>query len=206
MKVSIDLHDFSILNNGLDNLLHIKEHFPDFKISMFTIPFDYPYEKSIQRIFRDMELERIKQNLDWIQIIPHGVMHFDNEFLMCDKFTMKTIIKEYDNLFQKDGLPFEKGFCAPFWLWNKDVIEALDEAGWWGAIDRNQPQMLSTKRFYKYSHSIDEPFWESKDEILKLHGHMTLPSANNLNDCVTNILKLPQDVEWHFVTDFIESI
>lgn len=206
-KVSLDLHDFSIHNNHLDQLLEIKSHIPNFKVSMFTIPYDYPLETHpVMRINRQAQLDRIKENLSWIQLIPHGVMHIDNEFANCDKHTMRMVIDGIGDIFDKDNLPYEKGFCAPFWLWNEDVVSVLDDNGWWGAVDRNQSNMVCPKRFYKYSHSLEEPFWTTTDDILKLHGHMDKPSKNNLDDCFMNILKLDDNVEWHFVTDFIETL
>lgn len=205
MKVSLDLHDFSILNNHLDTLLEIKSHYPDFKVSMFAIPFDAPREISTQgRLMRSRELARVKENLDWIQIIPHGLTHMPREFEKCDRQTMRMTLLAIDEAFSKDDLPYEQGFLAPYWLWNQDVVDALDDAGWWGGVDRNQPKMACPERFYQYSHSIHEPFWKSTEPVLKLHGHMDPPSSNALEQCVTNILKLPHDVEWHFVTDFIE--
>jgi hypothetical protein len=81
----------------------------------------------------------------------------------------------------------------------------LDEEGWWGAVDRNQPQMPTPKRFYRYNWSIDEPFWESKDPILKLHGHMTPPSANSMENCIINLMKLPSDVEWCYADELVEE-
>ena len=58
-KVSLDLHDFSILNNRMDLLFQLKEFFPNFKVSMFTIPWDYRQEKnSSQRVYRDEALKK----------------------------------------------------------------------------------------------------------------------------------------------------
>ncbi len=205
MNVSIDLHDFSVLRNRMDILLQIKEHFPEFKVSLFTIPYDYEFEMSQQKLYREKALQTIHENLDWLQIIPHGLLHIPNEFEKCDRWTMKMALESIDEMFTKDGLPYEKGFCAPYWLWNKDVTDVLDENGWWGAVDRNQPDMVKPKRFYKYSHSLDEPFYEAKTDTLKLHGHMGLPSSNGIDQWYTKILKLPTDTKWHFVTDFIEE-
>lgn len=203
--VALSLDDFSVLNNKLDILQQIKEHFPTFKISLFTIPFDYNYEKSIMRVLRDSELKKIHQNISWLQIIPHGVTHMDREFENCDKHSMDMILEHIHELFERDNLPFEKGFKAPYWLWNQEVVDSLNDHGWWGAVDRNQSNMIKTKRYYQYTHSLEEPFWESTDEILLLHGHMDLPSVNNLGDTWTNILKLPEDTVWHFVTDYIKE-
>jgi predicted deacetylase len=201
---SLDLHDASILNTKLTQLKQLREFYPNFKVSLFFIPFDYNLEKSPQRIYRDRNLKELKENLDWIQLIPHGLAHLPYEFEKCDRHTMKMAIASVDTVFKEYGLPYEKGFCAPYWLWNQDVVDILDENGWWGAVDRNQPGMLRTKRFYQYSHSIDEPFWKSTNEVLKLHGHTDLPSSNNLDDCLPNLIKLPADTQWKYVTDFIE--
>src|SRR6266576_3392562 len=75
MKVSLDLHDFSIENNRLDLLLKLKEHFADFKVSLFTIPIDIKMRG--QR--KDRDLERIHACLPWMQIIPHGLRHNGTE-------------------------------------------------------------------------------------------------------------------------------
>lgn len=202
--VVLSLDDFSVLRSRMDLLTTIKEHYPNFKVSMFTIPYDYEYETTTLRLVRSEALEKIKKNLDWIQIIPHGVMHIPEEFAHCDRETMKMAMASIDEAFEKDDLPYEKGFKAPFWLWNQDVVDVLDEYGWFGAQDRNQPENIRTKKKYEYDYSIDEPFWQSDKETVKLHGHMTLPSANNLEDCLLNLFKLPPDVEWKYVTEFIQ--
>ena len=206
MKVALSLDDFSVLNNRLDLLLKIKEHYPNFKVSLFTIPFDVQYEVSTQaRIYREAALAKIKENLDWMQIIPHGLTHMTDEFKRCDyKLFKDKVIPSIKEAFDKDGLPFEKGFKAPYWLWNKDVVRALDDEGWWGAVDRNQPDMLKTKKFYEYSHSLDEPYYKSNLDTLKLHGHIG-SLDNDLEKCFLNIFKLPSDVIWIYVTDYIET-
>lgn len=205
MKVALDLDDFSILRNRMDLLTKIREHYPTFKVSLFTIPYDIEYESSMQRMYREDAKKLIHENLDWLQIIPHGLTHIPREFEKCDRWTMKMAMQGIEEAFEKDGLPYEKGFKAPYWLWNQEVIDVLDEAGWWGAIDRNQPGMLKTKRTYTYSYSIDEPFWLAEEDTLKLHGHMTRPSTNNIEDCLLNLLKLPADTEWVYVTDLLDQ-
>lgn len=203
-RVCLSLDDFSVLNNRLDLLLKIKEHYPNFKVSLFTVPFDVSREVNPQaRLHREGALKMIKENLDWMQIIPHGLTHMTNEMKKCDYELFKKVMLSIKEAFDKDGLPFVKGFKAPYWLWNKDVIRALDEEGWWGAIDRNQPNMLRTKRFYQYSHLLQELYHKSNSEVLKLHGHLDGVSENDLEKNFTKIFKLPVETEWHYVTDFI---
>jgi hypothetical protein len=204
MKIVLDFDDFSVLRHKMDLLIPLKEAYPGLRVSMFTIPYDYEYEMTDLRLQRDKALKMVRENLDWIQIIPHGLTHQPGEFLNCDKETMYLTLKAIDEFFKKDGLPYVNGFKAPYWQWNQDVVDVLDEMGWWGAIDPNQ-EMLKTKKYYQYSHSIDTPFWQSDEKLLKLHGHMTLPSSNNLEDCMLNLMKMPRNAKFYYATDFLEE-
>ena len=201
MKISLDLHDFSVLNNRMELLFRLRDHFPGFKVSLFTVPNDIKSDWGFSTI-RDKPLKVIKDNLDWMQLIPHGLNHAGSEMRNCDNNTFRlNVIPKIKQAFDRDGLPFVEGFCPPHWKWSQGVVKALNEAGWWGAIDRNKPNMFATKRFYRYSHNIDELL---EGELLKLHGHV-YGTKNDLGECFGNLLTLPTDAEWHFITNFIEE-
>ena len=204
MKVCLDLHDFSVVNSRLDLLLKLKDHFPTFKVSLFTVPVDRADTWGIYTI-RGEILNKIKENLDWIQIIPHGYDHKRSEVRDCGYDQFRLLLKYIEESFEKDGLPFEKGFCAPHWRWNEDVVRVLDEDGWWGAVDPRQPNMPTTKIFYRYSYTIDNiPLITLNYRRLKLHGHI-YGTKNDLGRCMDNLLKFPSDTEWCFVTEFLEE-
>lgn len=204
-KVVLNLDDFSPVNNHLDLLLRLKEYYPNFKVSMFTVPIDIKTDWGAY-CNRDKYLKKIKENLDWIQIIPHGLTHYSSrEMKDCSAEEFKNeIIPRITQAFAEDGLPFVKGFKAPHWKWSDGVVDALDDEGWFGAILR-EPGMLETQKFYQYNHLINEPFWESDLEVLKLHGHI-YGTKNDFEDCFDNLLKLPLDTQWYYVTDFIEEL
>lgn len=204
MKVCLDLHDFSVVNNRLDLLLKLKEHFPSLKVSLFTVPYDHLEDWGPSLLCEDF-LEQIKDHLNWLQFVPHGIYHqHKSEIAVCDELTFKDeILPLIQEGFTRKGLPYVKGFCAPHYYWNDKVVKVLDEAGWWGAIPRDK--IISTpKRFYKFTHLLNEPFWQSTLPVLKLHGHV-YGTKSDLGKCFDNLLKLPTDTEWHFVTDFIEE-
>ena len=211
-KVVLDFDDSTIFQINWDKLDRLKERYPQLKVSFFHIPFDFNAEKSLQKTMRDMAVKRLKSNLDWIQLIPHGVAHLPREFEKANKETCEMALKAID-AFMKDGpsgdtgdnLPYEKGFKAPQWLYNQDLVDVLDKEGWWMGVDRNQPKAPRTKVYYEYNLSIDEKFWESKEPVWKLHGHMGLPSANNIDDCFLNLLKIPLDAEFFYVTDYLTN-
>jgi predicted deacetylase len=182
MKVCLDLHDFSYAKHRLELLMELKKRYSDFKVSLFTVPRETRYGQITNK---NQILKKIKSNLDWIQLVPHGLHHQGSEMRHCDYDTFKNkIMPAIKSAFDEDGLPFARGFCAPHWRWTKGVVRALGKAGWWGAVDQRQPKMLSSKKFYRYSHCLDKPFWDDfKLKLLKLHGH-TFSSSNDLVRCI----------------------
>lgn len=199
VKVSLDLHDFSVANNRLDLLWKFKGYFPNFKVSLFTVPFDIKNEKGQKD--RKETLRKIHDCLGWIQIIPHGLTHNSSEARHWDyDHFINTVVPSIKVNFERDELPFVEGFCAPHWDWNKDVVRALDDLGWWGAITPKR-KMLSTKKFYQYTDTIDNIVMK---DVIKLHGHLNGTSFDDLEKNFLNVYNLPKDVEWHFITDFIE--
>lgn len=206
-QIVLEFDDFSILNNRLDLLLKLKESYPNLKVSMFTIPCDIPYEQDVSaRIMRDKTLAELKKHLDWIELIPHGLVHLPNEFEKAEYETMNLAMKAIDETFKKDGLPYVKGFKAPFWKWNKEVVRALDDEGWWGAVDRDSKDQPITKRFYVYNYGIDEPYFLAKNiDLIKLHGHIT-PYKNNIDKCFVNLFRMPNNVQFLFASECVEEL
>lgn len=206
MIVAIDLHDFSILRSRIDLLTQLKEYHPNLKLSLFTIPFDYEYELSQIKVQKGICNDWIQKNLDWLEFIPHGITHVDQEFKNMSELGMDKYIESIEEEFKKQGLPCVKGFCAPNWVWNEGVVKSLDKNGWWGAVDRNQPQLLRPNKYYRYNLSTDETFWKHPGPLWKLHGHMTLPSRNDLESCFMNLIKyLPQNAEYKFASELVET-
>jgi predicted deacetylase len=201
MVACLDLHDFSVVNNRMLWLLSLKSYFDNFKVSLFTVPFDEKQDWGPYTIRKDY-LAEIKKNLDWIQLIPHGFKHNGTEVKNWTYIETMDKLKDIEAVFRIDDLPFEKGFCAPHWRWNEDVVRALNDSGWWGAVDRRQPKMVKTNKYYKYSHCLDEK-WSDGD--LKLHGHI-YGTLNDLGKNFDKLLTLPKDTDWRFVTDFLEEL
>lgn len=204
MTYSLDLHDATISNNGIELLKQVKEHYPNFKVSLFFIPVDKVTETVAQaRIMKDQNIKLIKDNLDWIELLPHGLIHIPREFEHCDRQTMKMVLQSIDEAFKSYDLPYKKVFCSPYWLWNQEVVDVLDEYGWAGASDRNQPKMIRTKKNYTYDYSISEAFHKADDEIIKLHGHIDGESDNDLEKCFLNLFKCNRKADWKFVSELL---
>jgi hypothetical protein len=202
MKINLSLHDFSVLNNRLDQLEELRSHFPGFRVSLFTIPNDIKNKVGD----RKAALKRIKGCLDWIEIVPHGIKHNGAEISRMTYWEFRDgVMGDIRKYFERDGLPYVNGFCAPHWAWNTEVVRALDDEGWWGAISPQRPSMAKTKRIYRHTHSIDGKLDRCKGEAVKLYGHLDGLSLNDLDVCFDNLLELPRDLEWHFASEFVEE-
>jgi hypothetical protein len=202
MRVALSLDDFSGVNCRFEVLFALKDYFKDFKVSLFTVPIDEKKDWG-SSVIREDNLEIIRNNLDWMQIIPHGLIHDGSEMKNIDYYTFREkILPRIRSMFERDKLPYVKGFKAPHWHWTEGIIRALDEEGWWGAIPRDKV-IPCPKIYYQYNYSLDEPFWDSQED-LKLHGHI-YGTKNDVGKCFNNLLKLPKDTEWHFVTDFLSK-
>lgn len=202
MRVALDIDDFTIVSPRLQVWLRLKEHFPDFKVSMFTIPslrkVDYgPW------LIREETAKEIRKHLDWIQIIPHGWAHESSrEFRDYDQATFKhDYVPKMADAFAQAGLPWVKGFKAPHWQWSQGVVNALNELGWWGAVLR-EDKMIVPDRYYRYNYLLNEPF-PLDAQLLKLHGHV-YGTKNDIGTCMDNLLRLPRDTQFDFITDHLQ--
>ena len=202
-RAALDFDDFSLENNQFLYLEQLKSMFPALKVSMFMIPWDYQLHPQMQDFQREQMIQKIKQNLDWIELIPHGLTHKPREFEAVNYKDYDVIFAAIDEVFTRYGLPYVKGFKAPYWLYNEGLVEYLNKKGWWLAVDRNQPKAPRTKKFYEYTHSIHEPFWLSKSPLIKLHGHISAPSANDLPSNMINLLKMNPKAEFKFVSELV---
>ena len=113
MKVALCLDGFSAVNNRLMWLFKLKEHFPNFKVSLFTVPNDVKADWG-KYLEREEYLKVIRENLDWLQIIPHGYTHIGEEVRNADyRYFKEVTMTNIKEAFDRDELPFEKGFKAP---------------------------------------------------------------------------------------------
>lgn len=202
--VSLDFHDFSIENNNFFYLMQIKEMYPDIKISMFYIPADVEYYQRLMDLQKETAKTWIRDAVKdgWIELIPHGISHIFGEFRTASYDDMKLALAGYEEHFKELGVPYIKGFCAPNWLMSEQAIKCLDDNGWWYATDRNQSDMLKAKRNYTYNWSTDESFPDLP--VVMGHGHISPPSKNNLPDSMRQILKIPHDATWKFVSEMMK--
>ena len=154
----------------------------------------------MEKLYRWGELMR--EELDWVEIALHGFAHLRGEWTIHDKKKIEIQIRATENIFNKIGIPFQRIFKAPFWEWSKETEEVLKDRGYVLAIDRNSPKTHTDIPTYVWSWSIDTPLPEY--HTIKGHGHMH-GTSNGVNVCYNKLLKLPQDANYKFISEYLED-
>lgn len=163
---TVDADDFCESNTGINELMFIKSHVPDFKITLFTVP----------GLCSKEFLEEIKK-LDWIDMVPHGWLHPTP--VECLSWTYEESIAYLDRI---ESLGLTKGFKAPGWQISDGMYRALVERGYWVA-DKDYNNERRPKELQAYL----------LDDRNKLHfhiGHMGGHNDNAIADFMDDIIKL----------------
>jgi len=209
-KFYLEVHDFGYLLPGLDDILRLKEIYPNFKITCFTIPFPQEFfdkdNKKHFKVDKYKEWAQIINSYDWLEVAVHGFSHSPYEMdVPYDKAIMT--IDAFENLFKEVGLKYKKIFVAPYWQYSYDAFVALRDRGYVIGMDRNYPRPVpqGVKTFI-YNWSYEEPVLSARQKIVG-HGHTTPRGVRNgLSQCYLNILnKIPNDAPFGFISEYVKE-
>ncbi|MCK9370676.1 DUF2334 domain-containing protein [Candidatus Dojkabacteria bacterium] len=202
MRLILDLDDFSPVRSGLECLQTIKEHFPKFKVTLFTPAANQLLITGKFTKDKYKEWTKIIRSFDWIEICPHGFGHLQKE-MDTTKDEATKIIENCEKVFKDIDLPYKKIWKSPFWQTSKDAYEVLRDKGYTVATDPNQPDpKIEGLKQYQYDWSIEKPI--PKQELIKAHGHVDTMD-NSIERCYTNILDLPTDTEFLFISEYLNE-
>lgn len=205
----LDIDDFGLLLPGIDDLLRIKQHYNDFKITCFTVPLPKEFFMEANRKHFNKEKYQkwaeIINSYDWIEIAMHGFSHTLGEF-DCKYQKAMTMLTAAENLWNEVGLKYKKIFRAPYWQYSYDSLNALKDKGYVVATDRNNPIAVPEGlKTYTYNWSMEEKRPQGID-IIKGHGHAysTGGSRNGIDICYPNIIKqIPAGAKFKTISEIL---
>jgi len=201
----LEFDDLEIGKAGLDEVFRLKQHYPKMKVTFFMIPLA---EKVLSGEISPADYKKWAKQLktDWIEICPHGLTHQDREMLvrtnqagnkqLLDYDTAKLYIQAAEHTFEELELPYKKIWKSPYWETSPDAYKAIFDMGYKIACDPNQDHPDDA---YLYNWSIDRK--PPKAPLVKGHGHLYGSIGNNIAKCYKNLIKIPTDVEWKFVSE-----
>ena len=178
--VVFDVDDFCDQYNCLDELKQLKERYPDFKCSLFTIP------AKTSKVL----LEEAK-SLGFIELCPHGITHEPNEEMK--KVTGAQLADSFNKL---DYKLYERGFRPPGWFLHSGVIEACNAHKFWLAMHMRDISTYSSKCMYGY--------YGCGDRFQYWHAHSHNVCGNWLKQDLPNLLvKWPTNQSFSYVSDAV---
>lgn len=201
----LEADDLGFLLPGLDTLQKLKEIYPNFKFTAFTIPMpEILLSKENIKHFSEKAYKQwaeIINSWDWLEIAIHGLFHTKVEFTEDYKYTMKQL-DAIENTFKRIGLKYKKIFKAPYWQYSWWSLEALRDRGYTICLDRNHPlEVPDGCKTYYYNWSFEEEL--PNEDIIKGHGHMYPGKVtNDLDSCFANISRhIPKDANFKFISE-----
>ena len=192
-KLVVDLDDFYDETDALDKLVAIKEKYPNFKITLFTIPGKI-----------SLPLLKKAKKLGFIQMAVHGYDHHDNY-----EFSKPTEEEAMKLLFKRGNLSYYvKGFKAPGWQISVGAMKALSRMNFWVAVqypdDRMnghpdgpyQPAVIDGLPYY--SHNMPP------EGYIGIHGHIWDCCGNGIDVIIKEIEKYPTDIEFEYIDNLFK--
>lgn len=197
--IVLDTDDFSPLNHRFDMLDKLKDRYPDFKITMFTVPWEIrlsPDDKGtpITDSKYDGWFYAVKAWIDkgWMEIAIHGLTHAPREFekLTYDEAQKRILVAQ--KMFQNRGIPYCPLFKAPQWLISEEAKLAVRDMG-----------MFLVEDGY-YNWNLKDPMPKNRTRLIA-HGHVqNEPSTRNgLEESFIRLCKIPSNAKWKFLSEVL---
>lgn len=200
MKVAIEYDDFSPTNSNFGLLEMFKEHYPNFKVTLFTVPWEIRFGRNIQES-TPITLEKFKpfvdavNSCDWIEIALHGLTHAPLEFAeLSYEAALKRIVigmKMFENVGIKN---FAKVFKAPQWEISPEAERAAKDMGF----------VVLHDGYYNWNLANDKPNGDAVEPYI-MHGHVQDDCENGMHETQHRILKLPIDSEFMFLSEVFNA-
>ena len=205
----LDADDLEFGKGGFEDVLKLKEHYPKMKFTFFMTPIPNILLAN-QSSVADYKkwTDYLKQ--DWIEICPHGLTHQGQEFFyrldqngnpkLLDYETAKLYIQAAEKTFNELGLPFQKIWKSPHWATSPEAYDAIKDMGYKIACNPFEPHPEDAYLYnWSYDHSI------SYRPVVKGHGHLNGNSPNVIRKCIKNLLQIPEDATFKFVSEAIKE-
>lgn len=166
--LSLDLDDFAEDNHRLDLLEKLKEIFPEFKITLFTVP-----SKTSESWLKELS------KFGFLEFALHG---YEHSYLECQNWSKEEAKEKISNSFSD---LYVKGFKAPYWAASDGLYKALKEMNFWVA-DQDISLAPDYLPHYRYNWLIDQPMPLLPE--IRGHGHVQNVCGNGLEESFSNLV------------------
>lgn len=201
MKICLEFDDFSPRNTSFGVLEDIKDHYPNFKVTMFTVPWEIRFgqQTPITEEPYTPWVNAVNKAADWLEIALHGLSHIPMEYaeLGLEEAHKRTVIGE--KLFINRKIKLAKIFKAPHWAISKEAITAVNDLGYDVVHDH----------YYNWNLADECPFTKEQIKndpgIIIAHGHVQNVCGNGLEEVAHRIMQLPPETEFIFLSEALKD-
>jgi len=183
-------------------LQSFKEHYEDYKVTLFTVPLELRFGKIVKST--DVEYKNwakvAKKAYDqgWCRFALHGFNHIEKEFEHLDYEQAQKRIAFGKEIFENVGIPLEPLFIAPNWLISEEAEKAVTDAGFKVLHDRYYQWNLKDRIPRETEHG---------DKIIIAHGHIQDGDGcnNGLAETRHTVMQLPSDTRFYFLHEALDE-
>lgn len=198
IRISCDFDDFSPLNHRFDLLDNLRERYPDFKVTLFTVPWEIRFSPDTKGTPITDErysswCQAVRQAVEdgWMQVAIHGLTHAPEEFedLTYDEAKKRVIVAQ--KMFANAKIPIIPYFKAPQWLLSRQAKKGIEELGITVVEDN----------YYNWNLKDQIP----KKDLLIAHGHVQdeMSTLNGMEQSFMRLCKVPSNAEWVFLKNVL---
>lgn len=176
--VVFDVDDFCDKWNCMPSLFRLKQQYPNFKCSLFTI---------VDRIDKTLLADLAKSYGNWLEFCVHGFIHEPNDELLY--YSYEDLVSKLSAI---DYGIYKKVLRPPGWHINETVVQTCNQVGLGVAIHKKDIALMN---LIKHGSYIVESYnnW---------HGHTHDVCGNWIDQKLPELLtKWPTDQEFQFVSD-----
>tara|TARA_R110000868_G_C10972640_1_gene770677 strand:- start:14494 stop:15111 length:618 start_codon:yes stop_codon:yes gene_type:complete len=183
-----------------DILENFREHYPDFKVTLFTIPLDLRHGKIVKSTDEEYKswakIAKKAYDQGWCRFALHGFNHIEREFEHLTYDEAKKRIEFGKAVFESVGIPIDPIFKAPNWFISSEAERAVKDAG----------LKLVKDRYYQWNlkDRLPRPV-EFGDKVIIAHGHIQDGDGcfNGLSETKHRVMELPSDTKFIHLIDAI---
>jgi len=193
MNIATEADDFSPRNSNFGLLEELKDHYPEFKITLFTTPMEIRWGEvtPITEPKYEAWCNAVKASKDWMEIAIHGLTHLPMEFAELSYEAARKRIVVAEKMFQNRGIKYAKIFKAPHWEISSEAERAAKDLGFTVVKDH----------FYNWNLADDMP----DEENIIAHGHVQMTMGNGLEEVMPKLLSLPTDTNFMFLSKYLKK-
>jgi hypothetical protein len=199
--ITLEADDFGPLNHRLDVIRKLRDRYKDFKITMFTIPWDIRFNTEmggtpISKPEYSEWVNIVRHGVEdgWLEIAVHGLTHAPREFEGMEARLAVAKVKFAEKFFEDTKIPFVKIFKAPQWLISDEAKNAIETMGY----------LVVEDGYYNWNYKDDFPV--ELDNIIG-HGHIQDGDGcnNGLSESLIRLVQVPNEYEWKFLSEVLKG-